>query len=149
GEIDGHACIALQFIDGKTLRDTAAAMTRTERVQVMRDVGEALHAAHRKGLIHRDVKPANVLVEKNDAGEYVAYVADFGLAREQESAGTTKTGHAVGTPLYMAPEQARGQAHRIDRRADVYGLGATLYELLTGQPPFAGDTAVAVLHKVL
>ena len=76
-------------------------------------------------------------------------MADFGLARELESAGTTATGSAVGTPLYMSPEQARGQTRRVDRRADVYSLGATLYELLAGQPPFAGETTVGVLLKVL
>ena len=149
GDLDGHAFIALQFIDGKTLRETAPSMTREQRVQVMHDVGEALHAAHRKGLIHRDVKPANVLVEKSEAGEYTAYVADFGLAREVEAASATVTGNAVGTPLYMSPEQARGQSRRTDRRTDVYGLGATLYELLAGKPPFAAETTVGVLLKVI
>jgi serine/threonine-protein kinase len=149
GELDGQPFIALQLVDGKTLRDTGPSMTRDALVRVVRDVAEALHAAHRQGLIHRDVKPANVLVEKTEAGTYHPYVTDFGLAREIAAPGATALGVAVGTPLYMAPEQARGSTAKLDRRTDVYGLGATLYELLAGRPPFPGDHSIDVLVKVL
>jgi serine/threonine-protein kinase len=149
GELDGQPFIALQLIDGKTLRELYPSLTREQRIKIMREVADALHAAHRQGLVHRDVKPGNVLVEKSESGEYKPYVTDFGLAREIESAGVTVSGVAVGTPLYMAPEQARGDTKNIDRRTDVYGLGATLYELLAGQPPFRGDSSALVLMQIL
>jgi serine/threonine protein kinase len=143
GEIEGRLFIALQLVNGKTLGETARSMTLEEKVRAMRDVADALHAAHRIGLIHRDVKPTNVLVERTDSGAYVPYVTDFGLARELSAPGLTATGVVVGTPLYMAPEQAEGLAHALDRRTDVYGLGATLYEALVGRPPFQGKSAVS------
>jgi serine/threonine-protein kinase len=148
GELEGQPFIALQFIDGPTLKDAAAQMTREQRVRVMRDVADALHAAHRQGLVHRDVKPANILVERTDGG-WKPYVTDFGIAREIDAPGLTKTGVAQGTPLYMAPEQARGESHRIDRRTDVYGMGVMLYELLSGRRPFEGDTSLGVILRVL
>ena len=149
GELAGQPFIALQYVAGKTLRQAAAEMTREERIQVMKTVAEALHAAHRLGLIHRDVKPANILVERQESGAWKPYVADFGIAREIEAPGATSTGLALGTPLYMAPEQARGETQKLDRRTDVYGLGATLYELLGGRPPFDGQTALTIILKVL
>jgi serine/threonine-protein kinase len=149
GELDGQPFIALQFVDGKTLSDLAPEMTRTQRVSVMQKVCEALHAAHKQGLVHRDIKPANILIEKNDAGQYVPYVADFGVAREIEGPAMTAIGAAIGTPLYMAPEQARGETDKLDRRTDVYSLGATLYELLARRPPFQADSSLGVILKVL
>jgi serine/threonine-protein kinase len=148
GELDGQPFIALQFIDGPTLKDAAGRMTREERIRVMRDVGDALHAAHRQGLVHRDVKPANILVERTDAG-WKPYVTDFGIAREVDAPGLTKTGQAQGTPLYMAPEQARGDATKVDRRTDVYAMGVMLYELLSGRRPFEGDTSLGVILQLL
>jgi predicted Ser/Thr protein kinase len=147
GELGALPFIALQYIEGKTLQELAPGMTREERIRVMRDVADALHAAHRQGLVHRDVKPANILVERTDAGWH-PYVTDFGVAREIDAPSVTKTGVATGTPLFMAPEQAKGQTSRIDRRTDVYGLGATLYYLLSGRHPFEGDTAVDVIFKL-
>ncbi|MDB4966513.1 MAG: Protein kinase [Myxococcales bacterium] len=147
GELGALPFIALQYIDGKTLQELAPQMTREERIRVMRDVADALHAAHRQGLVHRDVKPANILVERTEGGWH-PYVTDFGVAREIDAPSVTKTGVATGTPLYMAPEQAKGQTARIDRRTDVYGLGATLYNLLSGRHPFEGDTAVDVIFKL-
>jgi eukaryotic-like serine/threonine-protein kinase len=140
--------IALQFIEGETLTAAAKQMTREERIAVIRDVADALHAAHRQGLVHRDVKPSNILVERKEDGWH-PYVTDFGIAREIDAPGLTKTGVVTGTPLYMAPEQARGQTSRIDRRTDVYGLGATLYELLCGRRPFESDSTLDVLWKLL
>jgi eukaryotic-like serine/threonine-protein kinase len=140
--------IALQFIEGKTLSAVSKQMTREERIAVIRDVADALHAAHRQGLVHRDVKPSNILVEKRESGWH-AYVTDFGIAREIDAPGVTKTGVVSGTPLYMAPEQARGQTAKIDRRTDVYGLGATLYELLCGRRPFESDSTLVVIWKLL
>jgi eukaryotic-like serine/threonine-protein kinase len=147
GSLDGRPYIVMQFCDGKTLDDAAPAMTLEARAAVMRDVADAIHAAHRLGLVHRDLKPGNVLVEETD-GAFRPYVVDFGLARELEAPGITTTGMVVGTPAYMAPEQARGDA-AVDRRTDVYGLGATLYHLLTGRAPFGGDSAVGVMLQVL
>ncbi|MGZ3406178.1 MAG: serine/threonine-protein kinase, partial [Polyangia bacterium] len=140
--------IALQFIEGKTLSAVSKQMTREERIAVIRDVADALHAAHRQGLVHRDVKPSNILVEKKETGWH-PYVTDFGIAREIDAPGMTKTGVVTGTPLYMAPEQARGQAGMIERRTDVYGLGATLYELLCGRRPFESESTLIVIWKLL
>jgi serine/threonine-protein kinase len=140
--------IALQFIEGKTLSAVSKQMTREERITVIREVADALHAAHRQGLVHRDVKPSNILVEKRETGWH-PYVTDFGIAREIDAPGVTKTGVVSGTPLYMAPEQARGQTSKIDRRTDVYGLGATLYELLCGRRPFESTDTLVVIWKLL
>jgi serine/threonine-protein kinase len=148
GELDGQPFLAIQFVNGKTLREAGREMTRPQLVRVMLQVADALHAAHRQGLIHRDVKPTNILIEKTDSGNWVPYVADFGLAREVEAAGVTASG-AAGTPLYMAPDQARGDVKKLDCRSDVYSLGATLYELLAGRPPFQGDSALAVMLKAV
>ncbi|HEX9104684.1 MAG TPA: protein kinase, partial [Polyangia bacterium] len=149
GELaNGLPFIALQFIEGKMLSAVAKQMTREERIAVIRDVADALHAAHRQGLVHRDVKPSNILVEKRETGWH-PYVTDFGIAREIDAPGMTKTGVVTGTPLYMAPEQARGQTSQIDRRTDVYGLGATLYELLCGRRPFESDSTLVVMWKLL
>ncbi len=149
GELDNKLpFIALQFIEGKTLSAVAKQMTREERIAVIRDVADALHAAHRQGLVHRDVKPSNILVERKETGWH-PYVTDFGIAREIDAPGVTKTGVVTGTPLYMAPEQARGQTSQIDRRTDVYGLGATLYELLCGRRPFESDSTLVVMWKLL
>jgi len=149
GEPDGRPVIAMQFIRGQSLRQAAEQMTLEEKVRVMRQVAEALHAAHRLGLIHRDVKPGNVMMERTDEGEWRPYVMDFGLAREQAAEGLTVTGEVLGTPQYMAPEQARGDAAALDRRTDIYSIGATLYELLAGRPPFIGDGPVQVLLHLL
>jgi serine/threonine-protein kinase len=147
GTLDGRPFIAMQLVEGATLGEAARTMPLETRVRLVADVAVAIHAAHRAGLIHRDLKPSNILVEEPEPGIYKAVVVDFGLAREMEAPGMTTTGAVIGTPAYMSPEQARGETARLDRRADVYSLGATLYELVTGRPPFAGQTAVeAILH---
>jgi serine/threonine-protein kinase len=149
GELDGQPFIALQYVGGGTLAQVAPSMSREALIRLMKEVAEALHAAHRQGLVHRDIKPTNILVEKLEGGQYKPYVADFGIARELESPGLTASGVAVGTPMYMAPEQALGQTTLIDRRTDVYGLGATLYELLAKQRPFQGANALEVMAQVI
>jgi serine/threonine-protein kinase len=111
-------------------------------------VAEALHAAHREGVIHRDVKPANILVEKQPDGSLHPYLVDFGLAKEGAGTNLTMTGFVVGTPQYMSPEQARGDKN-VDRRSDIFGLGATLFELLTGRAPFEGATGIDVMMKIV
>jgi serine/threonine-protein kinase len=148
GEMNGMPFIALQYIEGSTLKELAPKMTRDELIRLLCDVADALHAAHRQGLVHRDVKPANILVERTGEG-YKPYVTDFGIARQVDAPGLTKTGVAQGTPLYMAPEQARGDQAKIDRRTDVYALGVVLYEVLTKRHPFYDTTTVGVILKVL
>ena len=150
GDVAGRAYIAMQRVGGERLDRAARAMSLPEKVQVMRAVAEALHEAHRLGVIHRDLKPSNILVERGPDGRRLPVLVDFGLAYEvQQGHGLTETGALMGTPAYMSPEQARGDVQSIDRRSDVYGLGATLYELLTGVAPFTEATAVGTLAKVL
>lgn len=139
GEWRGQPYIAMQYVRGKSLREAGASLPRETLLELMVQVCEGVHAAHRVGLVHRDLKPANLMVEQTEEGGVRACVLDFGLARGQEGGGVTQTGHVMGTVSYMSPEQARGESAQLDRRSDVYALGATLYTLLTGRPPFEGD----------
>lgn len=149
GEAQGKAFIAMQFVNGPTLAVAAAEMSLEEIVRVVKDVCEALHVAHKNGLIHRDIKPGNILVERNEEGKWEPFITDFGLARELNVTDKTRTGMLVGTPSYMSPEQAQGDIKNLDRRSDIYNLGATLYELITGEKPFDGQTQVEVLIKII
>jgi serine/threonine-protein kinase len=145
---DGRPYIALQYIGGGTLRQLVGKLSREQLVRIVERVADALHAAHRHGLVHRDVKPANILVEETPEGPK-PYVTDFGLAREVDGPTLTQTGVTKGTPAYMAPEQVRGGGQKIDRRTDVYALGVVLYEMLTGKLPFGGDSSMDVLWRVV
>jgi len=124
-----------------------AVMTREQHVRAIQQVCEALHAAHLKGLIHRDIKPGNIMTERRPDGTYWPYLMDFGLAREINASNTqTTTGGIEGTPAFMAPEQVRAEKAGMDRRTDVYGIGATLYNLLVGRPPFIGSSADVMIE---
>ncbi len=149
GEIEGKQYIAMQFIPGKTLLEAAPQLNIKQRVRLIQQVCDAVHAAHSIGVIHRDIKPTNILVGKSESGELIPYVTDFGLARELSAPGITSTGMVMGTAWYMAPEQARGEIRKLDLRCDIYALGATLYEVLCGKPPFDGNSTVEVLMKVI
>jgi serine/threonine-protein kinase len=150
GEVQGKAYIAMQFVEGQRLDRAAATMTQAEKVRVIQEVAVAIHEAHRQGVIHRDLKPTNIVVERSESGRYFPVVMDFGLAYDASHGhGLTLSGALLGTPSYMAPEQARGDLANIDRRSDVYSLGATLYELLVGTAPFTDPTLAGTLDKVL
>ncbi|MCP3103010.1 protein kinase [Myxococcus sp. K15C18031901] len=147
GEVQGRAFIAMRYVDGVSLGALAASLSLEQKVLLVREAAEGVHAAHRAGLVHRDIKPANILVERSAEGVLSPFVMDFGLARDWKE-GVTATGTVLGTPHYMSPEQARGEVARLDRRADVYSLGATLYALLTGQPPIPGGNGLEVLGNI-
>jgi serine/threonine protein kinase len=149
GECENRHYIAMQYIDGKTLTDLKDRLNIDEKIKIMKDVALGLHAAHRQGLIHRDVKSSNIIVKKTEEGQWKPFVMDFGIAREQSAPGITSTGMVVGTPFYMSPEQAKGKVNEINRRSDVYSLGITLFELLSGEVPFKGDTPVEILMKII
>jgi len=148
-EVEGKVYIAMQYIAGKPLGHIADELTLEQKVTLVRRAAEGIHAAHSEGIIHRDIKPSNIMVERSDDGELRPYVMDFGLARSVQDAGETVSGAVVGTPRYMSPEQARGATSRLDRRADVYSLGATLYHLLTGEPVVPGETVAEVIHNLI
>ena len=146
GEHDGVLFIAMRYVDGTDLRALLAAEGAFDPARaagVVAQVASALDAAHERGLVHRDVKPANVLVAARGGGEHT-YLTDFGLTKRTASdSGLTAAGEWVGTLDYVAPEQLRGES--VDGRADVYALGCVLYELLTGQVPFVRDDDIAKL----
>lgn len=149
GEDDGRPYIAMEYIEGETLEVLADSLPLDRKLELVRRVAEAVEAAHAIGLIHRDLKPANILVEKAGDGSLRPRVVDFGLARELKSEGLTETGVLLGTPGYLAPEQARGEVKQLDARTDVFALGAVLYRLTTGRPPFAGESTAETLVQAL
>lgn len=150
GEHDGQHYFSMDYIEGSSAAELLAAGPIEPRraAVIVKTVAEAIHYAHEHGVLHRDLKPANVLLDRNGQ----AYVTDFGLAKNLEAdSGLTKMGTALGTPSFMPPELASGRHDLVDRTSDVYSLGAILYSLLTGQPPFHGasvvDTMMDVVHK--
>jgi tRNA A-37 threonylcarbamoyl transferase component Bud32 len=148
GEHHGLPFFSLEFVPGGSLAEQLRGIPRPalSAAQTVEILARAVHAAHQKGIVHRDLKPANVLL----TAEGTPKVSDFGLARRLEGgAALTQTGAILGTPCYMAPEQAEGKSGRVGPAADVYALGAILYELLVGRPPFLGETALDILQQVL
>ena len=147
GEAEGRPYIAMQYIDGRSLGELCEELTVEDKVRLIRDVARAIHAAHRTGLIHRDLKPGNILLAREETGEAHPYVVDFGLAMSQDEISLSRTGMISGTPAYISPEQAQGRP--LDRRTDVYSLGVVLYELLAGEPPFTGGNLARVLVRLV
>lgn len=138
--------IVMEYVDGVTLRDIVhneGPMPATRAIEVIADACQALNFSHQHGIIHRDVKPANIMISKTGAVK----VMDFGIARAIADSGNsvTQTAAVIGTAQYLSPEQARGDT--VDSRSDVYSLGCVLYEILTGEPPFIGDSPVAVAYQ--
>jgi eukaryotic-like serine/threonine-protein kinase len=138
--------IVMEYVNGVTLRDivhTDGPMTPTRAIEVIADACQALNFSHQHGIIHRDVKPANIMISSTNAVK----VMDFGIARALSDSGNsvTQTAAVIGTAQYLSPEQARGDS--VDARSDVYSLGCVLYEMLTGEPPFVGDSPVAVAYQ--
>ncbi len=139
---------ALDFVQGHDLaKEVKEGPLPLERaLTLVAKVARAIHHCHEQGILHRDLKPANVLIREEDDEPLVA---DFGLARDETKERLTRTGEALGTPAFMAPEQAEGLSQEHDRRTDVYGLGAILYQCLTGKPPFEAGSPIALIKKVL
>ncbi len=138
GEIEGHSYIAMQYVAGGSLKQITDLLSLRQKVQIMQSAADALHAAHLAGLIHRDVKPGNILVEHQPDEGWRPFVVDFGIARDVDSHDLTVTGMVLGTPAFCAPEQIRGETSKLDWRTDVYGIGATLYWFVTGHSPYEG-----------
>ncbi len=147
GEQDGEPYLAMEYVGGGTLAQKLAAgpLPPTQAAALVETLARAMHHAHELGIIHRDLKPSNVLLDESGTPK----ISDFGLAKQlNEATAHTQSGAILGTPSYMAPEQAGGGQTAIGPAADVYGLGAILYETLTGRPPFRGPTALETLAQV-
>ncbi len=139
--------LVMEFIPGETLQqrlDRTGPLDAAEVVRIGRQIAEGLAAAHATGLIHRDIKPSNILVDSGPAA--TVKITDFGLARAADDASLTRSGVVAGTPMYMAPEQAKGEA--LDHRADLFSLGSVMYVMATGRPPFRASSTFAVLKRV-
>jgi serine/threonine-protein kinase len=147
GEQDGWPYFSLELVEGGSLAERIAGTPQPARqaAQLVETLARAMQAAHQRGVIHRDLKPANVLLTADGTPK----ITDFGLAKRlEQNAGHTRTGAVVGTPSYMAPEQAAGKARDVGPAADIYALGAILYELLAGRPPFRAETVLDTLDQV-
>jgi tetratricopeptide (TPR) repeat protein len=138
--------LVLQYIDGPTLTQAAERLSLREIVVLMREVAGALDACHRAGILHRDLKPGNILLERKGDGPWRPYLVDFGLARQMDSDEATLPGIMLGTPAFSSPEVLRGE--EADPRSDVYGLGTTLFAVLTGHPPFEASSTWELLRRV-
>ncbi len=150
GEHGGQPFFSMKFVEGGTLAQEISKLkvrsSNLQAVELLVKLARAVHYAHQRGILHRDIKPGNVLLDAQ--GE--PHLTDFGLAKLVEKDSTlTHTMAMLGTPSYMSPEQARGEAKHLTTAVDVYGLGAVFYELLTGQPPFAGGTTMETVRQVL
>jgi eukaryotic-like serine/threonine-protein kinase len=149
GQAGEHHYFVMEYVDGETVYDRAVAHKRIaekEAIEIVRQVAEALKHAHEKGFIHRDIKPKNIMLSKRG----IVKLADLGLARAMSDveAAKAEAGRAYGTPYYISPEQIRGEL-RVGPPADIYGLGATFYHMVTGRVPFEGKNPSSVMHKHL
>jgi tetratricopeptide (TPR) repeat protein len=149
GDYQGLPYFTMKLMEGSLAQRLRAARCRglggTEAARVVATVARAVQHAHARGILHRDLKPGNILLDEQGQ----PHVSDFGLARQADTRSLTSTGAVLGTPAYMAPEQAAGKAAQVTVVSDVYSLGAVLYECLTGRPPFRGDTPLDTLRQVL
>src|SRR5262245_15423653 len=147
GDLEGRSYFTMEFVGGGTLADKLAGVPKSPRdaAKLLMALAEAVEVAHRHGIVHRDLKPSNILLTE----EGLAKISDFGLAHDLNGqANITLSGVRVGTPSYMAPEQALGETSEIGPATDVYALGAILYEMLTGRPPFRAESSDATLRQV-
>ena len=154
GELNGQPFIAMQYVAGGTLAQVAAELPLEGKVRLLIQAAEGLHAAHREGLLHCDVKPSNILVDRTADGELRALVTDFGIAIDLGGASASAAETVAGTPQYIAPERLAGQAASgapvmVDRRSDIYSFGMTMYRLLAGALPFTGRNTMEILNQVL
>jgi eukaryotic-like serine/threonine-protein kinase len=150
---DGRPFLAMEFLDGPTLADHLdrhGPLPLPAAIAILRQIADALEAAHRAGVVHRDLKPENVVLVPQDEGRFLIKLLDFGLSKmKAASLHITGTAALLGTPVYMTPEQALGEVDKVDARTDQYALGTLAWEMLVGQPPFRGDSVHAVLYQII
>ncbi len=148
GEQEGIPFLSMQFIHGPVLSEAAPDLDLREKVDLVRQAALGVHAAHRLGIVHRDLKPGNIMLERDEHGQWRAYVMDFGLARDLADNPTGMTA-VMGTPAYMSPEQIEGPSVLVGPHSDIYALGVTLFGLLAGRLPFMGNNQAEVFRMIV